>query len=92
MYYKHNKTTTKQQQKQQQKKHKKNNYSNNKNNNKTTVTAYNKGDSGSNYILTINTTTSYTSVATKGTVLVGNLKVRKTMLCCFFLSNLTQIP
>ena len=57
-----------------------------------TVTAYNKGDSGSNYILTINTTTSYTSVATKGTVLVGNLKVRKTMLCCFFLSNLTQIP
>ena len=66
------------------------------NNNTTTttktVTAYNKGDSGSNYILTINTTTSYTSVATKGTVLVGNLKVRKTMLCCFFLSNLTQIP
>ena len=78
MYYKHNKNNNKN--------------NNNKTTTKTTVTAYKKGDSGSNYILTINTTTSYTSVATKGTVLVGNMKVRKTMLCCFFLSNLTQIP
>ena len=78
MYYKHNKNNNKN--------------NNNKTTTKTTVTAYNKGDSGSNYILTINTTTSYTSVATKGTVLAGNLKVRKNNVVLFFLSNLTQIP
>ena len=91
MYYKHNKTTTKQQQKQQQNKNKNNNKSNNKNNNKTTVTAYNKGDSGSNYILTINTTTQYIS-SNKRDSTCGQFESKKTNVVLFFLSNLTQIP